>query len=432
MTNKGLSDLHDNAMPTSSVSQNRHPFSPWSALPIVLTIYLLVLCRRAAVDVPFADEQQFSTLYAYVVNGNMPPITELLASHNGHPYLTLKLIMSGVLLLGLPWKLLMYAQPLLLAWCFYITVRCARLNLHKWQDLLTYIALALMIITPRIWEDLFWGMQISAQLCLAFTLLSFAATSGYIQTPSGRDLAISLGAACIASVSAGAGILVPPMVVATIFLSPTFRDTRHLIASGIFLILSTGLTVLSFKLSAHPGMGQGALDGRTALDHAIRMFAHLYYSFREKSKLPPYVGIITFVVFCFTCARLLRKWPQHVFPLLCAALGCALIGMITYARVKAGIFQPDASRYVPDLLPLSIGLLLLLRSTNARILLIGVVSLACVGYVKAAAFEWHAGHDRKGYRNSIKIKLCQQNTAQFNYITPEQVRVMQTLYCKKK
>ena len=62
----------------------------WVLLPALLTIFLLILIRRSAVSVPFADEFHFTTLFTFAANGQIPPVTELLASHNGHPYLILK------------------------------------------------------------------------------------------------------------------------------------------------------------------------------------------------------------------------------------------------------------------------------------------------------------------------------------------------------
>jgi hypothetical protein len=420
------------SMTTAPATQERLRTLLWALLPAALTIYLLILIHRAAVTVPFADEQQFNVLYGYVVNGQMPPLTELMASHNGHPYLTLKLIMSAVFLLGFPWKVMMYVQPLLLAWCFYIAARSARLDLRKWPDALTYVALALAIITPRMWEDLYWGMQMSAQLCLALSLLAFAATARYIENERSKDLAIAFAAGCLAGLSAGAGILVPPMIVATIVASPARRNRAHLLATGMFLLISCGLIALSYELSTQPGIGHSSLNVRSAVLHAARMFAHLFYTFHERSPGAPWVGLFTLIVLCFVTARLIRQWPKYVFPLLSAALGCALIAMITYARVKAGLFQPNAPRYVPDILPLSIGLLLLLRSANYKTLLVMFSILTCLCYVKVAASEWSITPYRKIYVGKMRTQFCDEGIPQFTYVTAQQVKVMQTLYCKRK
>lgn len=417
-------------MPTPFEPQSRRRILLWAALPAALTIFLLALIYRAAVTVPFSDEQQFRVLYSFLVNGQMPPLSELLASHNGHPYLLLKLIISCIFLVGLPWKLLMYVQPLFLAWCFYITVRSARLDTRKWQDALIYVALACAIITPRMWEDLYWGMQMSAEMCLAFTLLAFASVARYAQTRSTRDLGVTLLAAYAASVSAGAGILAPPMVVVIMFMLPGQRNITHLAVASVFLVISTCLTILSFELSKEPGMGRATLNAAMAVEHAIRMLAHLYYSFDVKSRFAPWMGLATLLIVAFVTLFSVRRWPEHIFALLCIALGLALIAMITYARVKAGLFQPNAPRYVPAVLPLSIGLLLLLRSMDLKLLLIGMSVVACLGFIKDARWEWRITPDRKIFMQNKRNELCVENKASFSYITKDQTQVLQTLFCK--
>lgn len=405
----------------------------WALLPALLTIFLLVLIRRSAVSVPFADEFHFTTLFTFAVNGKIPPITELLATHNGHPYLILKSIITAILLLGLPWKVLMYAQPLFLTWCFFIVARAGQLNpIKSWLDALVYIALAACIITPRIWEDLYWGMQLSAEMCLAFSLLSFHLVGKYAIEASSRTLTLALLSALAASMSAGAGIVVPPMVVAAIFLVPGKRNYKHLCASGAFLIASSVLTLLCFKLSTDPGIGHGPLKSRLVIEHAARMLAHLYYDFQNGSPVAPWFGLFTGLVGGYVALRLSARWPQHLFAVLCALLGLGLIAMITYARVKAGLFQPNASRYVPAVLPLSIALLLMLRSLDMRLLTAFFCAVACAGFVQSAKSEWHISPYHKASFNAQKAELCVHYKTSNIFNTATEIRVMHKLFCEQK
>lgn len=407
------------------------PRWPWLLIPISLTIFLMILIRRSAVSVPFADELHFNTLYSYLVNGRIPSASELLATHNGHPYLLLKLIITTIFLDHLPWKLLMYAQPLFLAWTFLIVARAGRLGITSWRDVLIYTALAACIISPRIWEDLYWGMQLSAQMCLAFSLLSFSLAADYMDDRSNRSLIVVFISAAAAAMSAGAGIIVPPMVVAAICFTPGNRQRSHIVASCVFLALSSALTFLCFKLSTEPGMGKKALQWDLGGEHILRMLAHLYVDFPVHSTAALWLGVFSGLVLVYMGFRLLSVWPQHMFAILCTLLGIGLIVMITYARIKAGLFQPNASRYVPAVLPLSVGLLLLLRLLEKKLLLVIFASLACIGFIQSAKSEWVISPYHKGNLNAMKMDLCQNGkTAGSN--TAEQIADMRKLFCEPR
>jgi hypothetical protein len=408
---------------------HRAPKWPWLLVPAFLTIFLMILIRRAAVSVPFADELHFNTLYRYLVEGRIPPVSELLATHNGHPYLFLKLIITAIFSLHLPWKLLMYAQPLFLAWTFFIVARAACLGVNTLRDALTYIALAACIISPRIWEDLYWGMQLSAQMCLAFSLLSFSLTANYISDRSNRNLILVFISAVAAAMSAGAGIIVPPMVVAAICFVPGNHQRSHVIASCIFLALSSALTFLCFRLSTEPGVGGKALQLGLGGEHVLRMLAHLYIDLPVRSMAALWLGVSTGLILTYVGFKLLSVWPQHIFAILCALLGAGLIVMITYARIKVGLFQPNAPRYVPAVLPLSIGLLLLLRSLEQKLLLVALASLACIGFMQAATSQWIISPYYKANLNALKTGLCQEGKAA-DSSTTEQIADMRKLFCE--
>lgn len=416
---------------TAQVSQTARAW-PWTIIPMFLTFFLLVLIRRAAVTVPFSDELHFNTLYGYLVNGSFPSITELLATHNGHPYLILKLIITAIFFLHLPWKILMYAQPLFLAWTFFIAVHAARLEMKSWRDILAYVALAVCIITPRIWEDLYWGMQLSAQMCLAFSLLSFSLVTEYVNNKSTKKLISVFMASFAAAMSAGAGIVVPPMIVAVVCFTPGERRRSHVMASCIFLVLSSALTFLCFKLSTEPGVGEGPLQLGIAGDHILRMLAHLYCDFSIESTIALWLGLFTGLVLGYLALKFVYAWPRHLFPILCSLLGIGLIVMITYARVRAGLFQPNAPRYVPAVLPLSIGLLLLLKSLDKKILFVFFASISCIGFAHAAQHEWRVSPYRKMGLNQLKTDLCDHHKSESSSNTAGQIADMHKLFCERR
>ena len=137
---------------------------------------------RAAVAVPFADELKFGALYAELAKGGVPALSTLMASHNGHPYLLLNLLLALTLHFGWSWSWMMYAQVPVLVLAFWVVLR----NLADstgggaWP-FVAAVGIACSLVTVRLWENLYWGMQISAALCFLFTVLCFDAAARYLR-----------------------------------------------------------------------------------------------------------------------------------------------------------------------------------------------------------------------------------------------------------
>jgi hypothetical protein len=404
----------------------------WLTVPILFTTFLLVLIRNTGVSAPFIDEFQFTDLYYYLARGQMPPLSHLMAAHNGHPYLLLYTIISLILLLGLKWKLLMYAQPLFLLAAFIAIVRAARLNLEKWRDFAVYTAIAACVITPRVWEDLYWGMQLSAQMCLAFSFFAFYGVSQYFSSKSGSSLAIALACAVLASLSAGQGLQVPAITAVAIFAAPSPRSRMHLLLTAAMLALATALTLVSFELSSHPGMGKGDLQFFAVAEHALRMLAHAFHDFDLTSTLALWLGGAVGLVTIYLGLRSLPAWRANIFHILCMLLGLSLIAVITVARVKANIIQPNASRYIPAVAPLAVGLILAARALDTKYILAGLITFSCIGLFTSIVTEWHVAPYRKATLQSLKVQTCEKGQSTDPWTTPDQMRDIQVLFCKKR
>lgn len=370
-----------------------------AALALGTVITLLIV--RAAFPTPFQDELTFNTLFAPLARREFPALSELVAAHNGHPYLLLKLIVAITILGGLPWAWMMYAQVGVLGVCALVVYLVRRERLGS----LAGAVVLLVLFSPRQWENFYWAMQLAFPMSLLFSLASFAAADRYaVSTHDPRWAYAALVSGLGASVSNGAGIFA--LGLASVAVMLVGRAARVRLAAVIALALGTGLFVYAQMLAPRSGVGGAPIDLARAVEHAVRMVAHQFVDAPSGSLGTLVLGVAGSFIITYAVMRAASAWRECLFELLCIVLSLLLIAGVTYSRITAGIFQPDASRYLPLLAPLTIGTVLLLDRWGRRAVLVGVLSLVVVGYVLALRSEWRISPHRQLNMLAAHQELC--------------------------
>lgn len=417
----------------TSVVARKHFVLSQHALVAVLTVcmasVLVALVYRAAFPTPFQDELVFESLYRSLAEQRWPPLPELIAAHNGHPYLVVKALISLTLLAQLPWTWLMYAQICVLASCMLLVVgsRASRLGA------VSIVVLAAVLLSPRQWENLYWAMQLAFPLSLLFSLAAFAAADRYARsTWDTRWAYAALASGFAASVSNGAGVFALGLTCVAVMM--VGRPARVRSAALVVLALGVLLFVYAQVLAPRSGVGSAPIEMVRALEHAVRMLAHQFIDAPPRSPGTVALGVVTSLVVAYAVARAMETWRECLFELLCIALSLLLIAGVTYSRITAGIFQPDAPRYLPLLAPLTIGTVLLLDRFGRQGVLVGVLGLVAVGYLLALRSEWRIVLYRQQNMVAAHQELCVSGRVHPAHNMKDQLRGsalsdVRTLFC---
>lgn len=393
---------------------------------LVLTGYLLVLISRAAVNVPFKDEFSFAELFSALARGKLPAVSEIVAAHNGHPYLALKLLMSATLALHMPWSWMMYAQVPILAICVLIIYRRALAT--SANPAVSVVSAAIVLLSPRHWENFYWAMQIAFALALAAGLGAFYLAAKFEQERKPSQLVGALALGLLGSICAAPGFVAFAITV-FVLMAQRLRRDQYWIVVGIG-ILGLGFFIIAQMLAIRGGVGQNHLELRSLAEHLLLMLSNTVAFFGEKERfiaLSIGVAIASLTIYCFYIA--IRAWPSAIFELACLALGGVLVIVVTYSRVSMGIFQPDAPRYVPLVAPLIVGSVLILERNRKQCLLYIIVAAVSVGWLQSAVSEWGITPYRKENLERTLYELCVESRVEGRTLSAAQIKDIQLFFC---
>ncbi len=416
----------------------------YAALLLVgAAVLLFSFQRRAVVSVPFLDEFVFSRLYEEILHDGHPSLKTLFTAHNGHVYTLLYLIIWVALGVGLPWKWLMFAQVPILALAAVVALRNLDMRGRGWVVCTATAAVVFSVLSIRMWENLYWGMQISAALGLLFAFLAFNAAARYDGGESNwSHLCWALLWALLALLSTGSGIVATLVVCAWLGLrAAAQRNARHLLVLLVLGASAIALHWLTLDLAA-----RGETDAKwPPLDgfakHVLHMFAHAFIDLDNASPFAPWIGLAFLgVAVAAALVSMRQAWidgqKEQAFALLLIAYAAATIAGISWARMKAGIWQPDAPRYYLYVLPLAVGIFL--AFSNPRALRWGgavwvLFLLAAANLIHSAKVEWGVSPYRKLAMEAHRTDLCETGfdgkERPYN-LTDEQIRRIRALYCR--
>lgn len=393
---------------------------------LFLAGYLVALITRAAVDVPFKDEFLFAEIYSALADHRLPALGEILSAHNGHPYAALKLLIMGTLWAGLPWSWLMYGQvPLLLVGAFIAHAQAKKYGNPAIAGLLA----ALVLISPRQWENLYWAMQISSAISTAAGLGAFYLAARYQEERKFAQLAGSLGLGLLASISMAAGFAAFAIVVAVLLvLRPPRRESWIVVSVGI---LGLGLYIAAMMMEYRVGVGGSDVSSILAVKHLLLMMSNGIAFFGQEEKFIAFsIGCLIVLLVAHSLWLGIRMLPTAVFELSCLAWGTGLIFAVTYSRLLMGIFQPDAPRYVPLVAPLIIGSGLILQRAGKRCLLYTMAVALALGWLQSAESEWRITPYRRENLMRALESLCAGRVLDNRIsLNEDEIRDVQRFFC---
>jgi hypothetical protein len=414
------------ALQNKSVSEIKR-FAFWVFL-LGMGMFLAILVNRAAVDVPFQDELAFESIYSALANRTLPSFSGLLSAHNGHPYFLLKIIAAATLMIGMPWSALMYAQIPLLLIASGIATR--KSSIHSKCGILAMLAIVLVLVSPRQWENLYWAMQISVALALVVGLGAFYCVNLYGNERKLGWLMLGLFLALISCLNTGMGFAAFLITILVLFI---LRPSRfHLVFITITLFVGTGLYVAAAMFAEHGGVGKGFPSPALFVKHALLMLANAVAFYDPNNK---FIGLaIGSAVMCLLlyCGRLaIRNYTDSVFEICCLLWGLGLVVIVTHSRVTMGIWQPDAPRYVPLVAPLIVGFSLVLQRLGKRWILVLLVAGLTLGYIQSAISEWKITPYRKDHMDRSLQNLCNGVIDRPDLATLSQVKDIQKVFCRQ-
>ena len=340
----------------------------------------------------------------------------------------------------MPWKWLMFSQVVLLLATAVVALRNIDPAGRWWSIAGAMAALVISIVSIRMWENLYWGMQISAALGLLFAFVSFDQASRYEGTEQDSVRMCScLFFGCMALVSTGAGIVA--MIVACVWLAwvaATQRNFLHVSIISTTAMAAVCFYMLAVNLGAPGGPEVHLPNFLGVVRHALHMFAHVVVDLDGTSSMALWVGSAVAGVAtaaCWFCLKN-RKKSGSRFALLVMIYAVITIFGISWSRMKFGIWQPNAARYYLYVLPLAVGIFIALANSRGRwsgaftCLLLAVV---LINTAVSANKEWGISPYRKGNMQAFRSALCGNRLDAADKpakISDTQLRRIRVLYCR--
>lgn len=339
--------------------RERQPLKNYSArlyeyLPLLLAlipvIALAVTVYRCAVDVPYMDEWEFVPLLQKAYAGRLT-LGDIWAQHNEHRLLFPYLIMLGMARFT-SWNIrseqlfnLVLAGGILVVLLLQVraTVRQTGIRALSWSA----PVLALLVFSFRQHENWLWGSQIQMFLSVlavlgAIFLLGNASFSG-------RRL---LGAAVlgvVASYSFANGLLIWPIGVLMILISPAFAATRRK-CCALWLAAGVPTTALYFWGYMTPAVHPSPLDTLyEPIDYVHYVLAYLGGAYSGRLPRATALGGLGVALAAFAywaAARLESARTGALVPYVAIGAYAAGTAMITgLGRTGLGVVEATMSRY---------------------------------------------------------------------------------------
>lgn len=368
---------------------------------IAVALLLGWLVARAGVSTPFKDEFEFWPVYAAALHGEFP-LGEILAPHNGHPYVTVKPLLWLSAYAAVPLTVWMFGSVLILA----LAARAAGLRVQGagWRGWLVGAAVVATVGTPRQWENLYWSMQLAFPLCILLLLLAMWRLERYESARRKRDGIAAVLYALLALLSHGAG----PFVFGWTTLMLAWLDRRSRRGVGWLLALGAGIAIylgLQAIAKGRPGLSGGfplLREPFAFAEHFLVMLANGIWVFSDGGRDAATLGLgVVLLLLCAWCLlRALRTGTRdHVAAGVFVFLFATALA-ITHSRLNLRIVQPDAPRYVTLAAPAVAMALLVLQRIPVRAARVATAMLAA-GLLLSAGAEFWQEWKRTPYRHVL-------------------------------
>jgi len=404
-----------------------------SAAGIGLLLVLLLI--RGACATPFSDEFYFYKLYASAQQGAID-FNEIFRPHFGHVYVLLKSWLWLVVHYKLDWRVSMYLQAGFIALTALLLSRYSMPRIAPKLRVYVAVAIALALGSPRQFENLYMAMQVSAAVMVFFACAAFYAVAKYSETEKDRYAMLAIACAFLSFISTGGGLMAFVLVLASLLLIAKTNKLRIVIvaAGAAFLLI-----VASYMRSAlEAGPMPSLLNAKNFLIYFPAFFANALYCFTERGDDVRSIcfGVAILAGAAYAVQATWQEKEKHVLGYLLIGFGLASCLAIAYARLKSGIWQPNAPRYYPSAVTLVIGALLLFarkqNKDHSRLALL-IVVLIVVSFSKSYRKEWRSAPDRYAYFNSSHANLCSGKDEGLAFMgnvkTDSDLKVLRDVFC---
>jgi hypothetical protein len=367
---------------------------------------LAMLLVRGAFPTPFSDEFYFFRLYLDAKGGSLD-FKEVIQPHFGHIYVLLKSWFWLVVHYQIDWRVSMYVQAALVAAAVAFLANYAGNRMMPKAGLLVILAIALALASARQAENLYWAIQVSAAAMLMFTILAFYWIEKYMTSQATAHAAVALAFALLALLSNGGGLVSFSIAIAAIIVY-TRRNWLRISYALMALVFLAGMLSL-FKTQGPPD--QSLLNLSSVFSYFLAFFANALYSFSMRGDDAYSLAIGTAILMCtaFAIKEFLRDQKRYLFPALLMAFSLASCLLIAYARLKGGIWQPNASRYYPFAAMILVGNLLIFGQSGKRsgqYLVLALFFAVSISAAKSYYAEWHTSPYRYTNFKDAHLKLC--------------------------
>jgi hypothetical protein len=323
-----------------------------SLLPLA---YLVYVCVRYSVDVPFWDEWAMVPRFAHLASGTFT-FRDLWQQHNEHrPLVPVATILLLAQLSGwnLRWEIavsvLLGAGILGVFWAYLRRAFGARGGAPFWL----LPALSLLVFSPVQWENWTWGWQIQVVMGTLASLMTIYLVA--LGSGAWRTFISAIACAVWATYSFGAGLILWLVQPAGIWLAAT----RHRPARLVVWCVAGAATFASYFYDYHAPPQPSMLSNFTSVSAVWHVVLYMLSNIGAPLTMfdtawAPYVGAIAIVTWTTLVVRMRPRLaePAVLFPALVGLQTMAIAGAAALSRSWMGIDQALSSRYCTMSIPL--------------------------------------------------------------------------------
>jgi hypothetical protein len=395
---------------------------------------LALLLLRGAVATPFSDEFYFFELYRSASEGRID-VNELVRPHFGHMYVLLKSWLWFVVRHHLDWRVSMYLGVLFIAMTIVLMLHYSMARSAPQLRMVVALGIALALGSMRQAENVYWAMQLSGPVMIFFTVAAFYAVALYVETHRNGYAALALVCGFLSYLSTGGGLMSFSLTIFALFVLARKNSLRvACVAVGILFLAG----VMSYTRQAlEAGSSPSLLSAKNFALYCLAFIANALYSFSERGDdvRTLLLGGAILVATGHLVKASWREKEKHVMGYLLIAFSLASCLAIAYARLKSGLWQPNAPRYYPSAATILLGDLLLLNRGNGKrhawlaYLVLAMVSLS---FAKIYVFEWRASPYRHNNLTDAHMRLCSgsaEGLAYFGALEYTNTTVVRNTFC---
>lgn len=374
----------------------------------LIGLSLTLLIARGSFPTPFSDEFNFYHIYFDAKNGYIN-LSEIFKPYSGHLYVLLKSWLWLVVHYSIDWRLSMYMQAALVAVAIAFISEYSLSRASKNISLAVVLSVAFAIGSARQAENLYWAIQISAATMLLSSIVAFYFVARHSETQRSKYVGLALIFALIALLSNGGGIAT--FLITTTAIIAISRKI-HIKTICIFIAGAFAAGIVSYMIpSKDASTGPSLVSAENILIYFLAFFSNSLFSFSERGD-DIYSLLTGGAVIILTIYAVISSWEQkdkNVFPYLLICFSVTSCILISYARLKGGIWQPNASRYYPFAVMILVGNILILSCAKDKVqkyIALVTFTLISISFVHSYFVEWRISPYRHVYSKNAHLSLC--------------------------